>query len=315
MSSVNGGSLVFFGLESVFSSVTLSLLSAGGFLPRLVVLGDPSRIPNVRRLRARPGLLGRVFRPANPGTGLARRASELGVDVIEATHPGDPRVLRAVAGVRPEAFVVAGFHRLLPAELLALPSRGGLNLHPGRLPQERGPAPLFWALKRGHRELGFAVHILDKGEDSGDVVAAGTYATPIGWDGQDILERCAVTAAPFLIRALRDLLEGEIVRIKQDESRASRCPRPNLEDGKIDVTLSAEQVFNFVAGCARHYVVFARCAGDTFFVSEATSYDLEAKLSYDFVLSGDRLILRTNPGVVELILKPDGAHFTSEYDE
>ncbi|MBI2373892.1 MAG: hypothetical protein HYV07_07835 [Deltaproteobacteria bacterium] len=306
-------SIVLFGLEGPFSRVVLSALAATELRPSLVVVGSSSRVPAVRRVGDRPGFLSRMIGIKALDSALGEQARSAGIAAIEVTDPGDPRARQLIANAAPEVLVVAGFHRLLSRDVLALAPRGGLNLHPGRLPEERGPAPLFWALKEGRTRHTFSIHVLDEGEDTGDVVSTGGYDVPPGHDGQEILERCARAALPQLMRAIRDLRRGELVRIKQDQSRAARRGRPKLEDGRIDVRRTAEEVFTFVAGCAKHYVVFAECAGDRFFVRGAESYDLSASLPYDFVLAGDRLILRTSPGVVELVLAPDGAMFAADY--
>ena len=102
------------------------------------------------------------------------------------------------------------------------------------------------------------------------------------------------------------------MRIRQSKDRAGRCPRPKLADGRIDPTLPAADVYTFVAGCARAYSVFAEGGGDRFYVRRAISYDPDGTLPCEYVLSGDNLILRCDPGIVELELAPEGAIFTAE---
>jgi methionyl-tRNA formyltransferase len=179
------------------------------------------------------------------------------------------------------------------------------------LPEERGPSPLFWTLKEGRTKVGFTVHVLDQGEDTGDIVSRGELSFLPGTPGLDILTQCAQAAAPQLVRALRGLLDGDLVRTPQ--GKGTRQPRPEFRDGCIDTTKSAEQVFVFAGGCAASYSVFAEIAGDRFFIKRAISYDPNATLGLEFVLTGDRLILRCNPGVVELELKEEGAIFSAEY--
>ncbi len=111
------------------------------------------------------------------------------------------------------------------------------------------------------------------------------------------------------------MVAGDIVRIPQDENLKGRRPRPKFRDGLIETNKAAEQVYIFVAACAQRYSLFAECGGDRFFVKDALSYDPEGELSFGYVLSGDRLILGCKSGVVELLLKPEGALFAGEYRE
>lgn len=317
---MNGGPprIVFFGLPGPFSGTPLEALCRFGLRPVLVIEGDerehrPAR-DDSRRLRAgrtRWGL-DRWLARSPPGA-LVEAAHAFGIDAIHTANANGPRTLRWVRDVAPDLFVVCGFHHLLAPPLLALAARGGLNLHPGQLPNERGPAPLFWALKEGRTRFEWTLHMLDAGEDSGDIVQAGTVAAPSGERGLSILAAMATEAVPALIRAARSALDGDLVRTPQREPSRPRRPRPRFRDGRIDASQSAEAIYTFVAGCAGRYPLFVESAGDRFFVADALSFDASATLAFDYALTGDRLLLRCQPGIVELVLKKDGALFAPDY--
>jgi hypothetical protein len=50
-------------------------------------------------------------------------------------------------------------------------------------------------------------------------------------------------------------------------------------------------------------------------VARAVSFDPDATLPSEYFLSGERMLLRCQPGVVELELKPGGTIFTAEYPD
>ncbi len=68
--------------------------------------------------------------------------------------------------------MLASYGRILPAELLALPHLGALNVHPSLLPKYRGATPIQTAIARGERETGVSIMLMDAGLDTGDVVLA-----------------------------------------------------------------------------------------------------------------------------------------------
>ncbi|MCB9651478.1 MAG: hypothetical protein H6730_33520 [Deltaproteobacteria bacterium] len=319
--------LVFFGLPGAFSTIPLEALVRAGHPPVLVVEGlerVPGALrPTVEVLSARTSiwdkLQSRLRADAAPepksAHDLGQVARRLGLDLIKTTHANDPKVQALLRSVEPDAYVVAGFHHLLAPATLAIAKRGGLNVHPGALPEERGAAPLFWALREGHTELTWTIHVLDQGEDSGDVVVSGKLSFEPGADGQELLGHLATGATPHLVRAVRALMAGDLVRMPQPRSEAARRRRPGFRDGRIDPARPAWEVFTFVAGCARSYSLFAECANDRFFIRRAVSFDPKAKPDFEWFLSGDRLILRCRPGVVELELKENGAIFSAEYEE
>ncbi|MCK6544289.1 hypothetical protein L6R52_00315 [Myxococcota bacterium] len=332
--------IVFFGMNGGYSSASLTALARAGLAPTLVVRGEPKSPttlgPRFERTRATGGwreLFGLgprssstaidAFERGPAGASieehllhaeLATTAKRLGVDVVSTDDANTLRTRLAIAKVEPEAFVVAGFPHLLSPELLGLAKRGGLNLHPGKLPEERGPSPVFWALKDGHTTIHWAIHVLDAGEDSGDVVATGDVSFEPGLDGEAVHTRCALAAAPMLVRAVRGLLDGDLVRAPQKGVK-SRCPRPTFRDGRIDPSKPARDVFTFVAGCAAHYSLYSEHGGDRFFIRSAVSWDPKATLPFEYLLTGDHMVIRCNPGVVEVELKEHGALFTAEYTD
>lgn len=72
----------------------------------------------------------------------------------------------------PDLMLSAHFNQLISAELLALPPKGCLNIHPGILPEYKGVDPVIYALARGEKRVGVTVHFQDQGFDTGAVVAA-----------------------------------------------------------------------------------------------------------------------------------------------
>lgn len=319
-------SIVFFGLDGRFSTILLEVLVRAELRPSLVVVGrersSPGRGARVRFTPATPpwwrralGLNDAGRAPGSDPIELRAAALAMGIDVLEAEDPGALRARAQIRAYAPTCFVVAGFHRLLPRAVLELAERGGLNVHPGRLPEERGPAPIFWLLKSGRTRGEVSVHVLDPGEDTGDVVAKADFEFRPGASGRQVLELAAGAAAPHLVRSVRALLAGDLVRIPQARDGAGRCPRPSFRDCRVDPRRSAAEVYTFVAGCAAAYPVFVECGGDRFFIESADTYDATTQLDFEYFLCGDHLILSCNPGVVELRLKPEGALFTAEYED
>ena len=82
-----------------------------------------------------------------------------------------------------ELLIVACFPRCLPQSLLNRATIAALNMHPSRLPAYRGPAPLFWQLRNGLREIGVTLHHMTSCIDAGDIVTQTGVALPVGISG------------------------------------------------------------------------------------------------------------------------------------
>jgi methionyl-tRNA formyltransferase len=170
-------------------------------------------------------------------------------------------VKEQVAALGADLFVLAGYNRILPPELVNLPRRGVINLHAGRLPQYRGCAPIPWQIIRGEQELGLSVLYADEGIDTGAILARETfYLGPE--EGATEAEARAVAIFPeMLVRVLRGLEDGTLHPVPQDSSQAVYYTRRYPRDGLIDCRLqTAEEVHNLIRALRPPYPgAFAWC--------------------------------------------------------
>ena len=61
-------------------------------------------------------------------------------------------------------------YRVLPEDILRLPTRGAINFHDGPLPGYAGMYVTSWAIMNGEREHGISWHWMTKGIDAGNVL-------------------------------------------------------------------------------------------------------------------------------------------------
>jgi methionyl-tRNA formyltransferase len=92
---------------------------------------------------------------------------------------------------------------LIREETFALPAHGTINVHHGAVPGYRGGPPVFWELLDGRDTVGFTIHRIDAGIDTGPVLAEGEV--PIE-RRRSIAETLAATI-PRLHEASLDALE------------------------------------------------------------------------------------------------------------
>ncbi|MFJ6212679.1 formyltransferase family protein [Streptomyces sp. NPDC092296] len=94
-----------------------------------------------------------------------------------------------------------------------------INCHPGRLPEYRGARPVNWALRNGESVHGITIHAIDRGIDSGPVLAEAVFSIwPDIDEVADVWER-AMRYGRLLISDTLPRLD-RIVPRSQDESRA-----------------------------------------------------------------------------------------------
>jgi len=88
----------------------------------------------------------------------------------------------------PDLIISVGFEHLVPAEILAVPSEGAINLHPSYLPYNRGMSPNVWPLIEG-TPAGVTLHYMDEEFDTGDIIAQQKVQTEFSDTGKDLHSR------------------------------------------------------------------------------------------------------------------------------
>ena len=191
-------------------------------------------IPALRRLVARDDieLVGAVTAPPKPvgrrreltPTEVGRFARDQGIEpILTPPRLRDPGAVDAVRRLAPELVVLADYGQIVPAALLELPY-GALNLHPSLLPRHRGASPIPAAILAGDVETGVTLMRMDKGLDTGPIVAV--RGTPLdGTETQEsLLSRLAAVAGELLDASLAPWLRGELNESPQSADLARRSP-------------------------------------------------------------------------------------------
>jgi len=155
-------------------------------------------------------------------------------------------VVEQLAGLHPDVIVVAAFGQILPQAVLDIPRFGCINIHPSLLPRWRGASPAAAAILAGDESTGVSIMLLDKGMDTGPVLARA--AVPIA--AQDttgsLTTKLALTAAPLLQEVLERYLRGDLNPQPQDNTRATYCSQISKEEGEIDWHLPAIDIWRRV---------------------------------------------------------------------
>ncbi|HEV7576825.1 MAG TPA: formyltransferase [Caldimonas sp.] len=184
---------------------------------------------------------------------VADTAAELGLRVVHGDDPNDPALRESVAAARPDAIFSFYFRSLLPPALLALAPRGTFNMHGSLLPQYRGRAPTNWAIVRGETETGATLHEMIARADAGRIV--DQQAVPILPDdtGQQVFDKVTVAAEQVLWRSTPAIAAGAVRWRPNDIARGSYFGKRTPEDGRIDWSLPAAQVYDLVRAVAPPY--------------------------------------------------------------
>jgi len=221
--------LVFCGTPAFAVPALEAVLAAGHEVA--LVLTQPDR-PAGRGLE--------TFLPPVKQTALAH-----GIEVLQPDKIRNNLDLRTrLEAIQPDAILVVAYGRIIPQWMLDLPRFGNINLHGSLLPKYRGAAPIQWAIANGEQVTGVTTMILEAGLDTGPMLLA--RSVPIGEEetAEDLFASLAAIGAPLMVETLAGLEAGTITPVAQDHAQATLAPILTREDGLIDFTRTAKQVYD-----------------------------------------------------------------------
>ena len=224
---------------------------------RTVFFGTPEwAVPTLRALLDSDiEVVGVVTNPDRPaGRGMELRPSpvkqvalEAGLDIRQPEKARDPELADWLRTKEVDAATVVAYGKILPADLLAIPDKGFVNVHFSLLPAYRGAAPVQRAVMDGAEETGVAIMVLTEGMDEGPVLASEPIAIA-GETSGEVGARLASIGAPLLVDSLRGYLQGTIEPVEQDHSRATYASKITTEEARIDWSRPAPDIDNLVRG-------------------------------------------------------------------
>ncbi|MBV9233886.1 MAG: methionyl-tRNA formyltransferase [Candidatus Eremiobacteraeota bacterium] len=224
-------------------------------VPSLRVVGKHSDLTATVTQPDRPAGRGQRLTPSP----VKRAAIELGVPVYEPARLRD--FAKDVTGAGFDFFILASYGRILPKELLAVPRRGTLNVHPSLLPKYRGATPMQAALRNGDSETGVSIVLMDEGLDTGDIVLMRRVAIAPEETYGELHDRLAVMGAELLAEALDLAACGELPR--RPQSGDAILTRPLAKDDyAIDLTWPADRIVNLVRSLSPKPAARANIGGE-----------------------------------------------------
>ena len=156
----------------------------------------------------------------------------------------DAEAIAKIKDIKPDIIIVSAYGKILPEEILELPRFGALNVHASLLPKLRGASPVQNALLLGFKETGVTIMKMDKGLDTGDILAQQKTEIQDHEKADELLERLSKIGASLLVKTAHDWIEGKITPIPQDSTQATLCQLIDREDGHIQWTQTTEEIYN-----------------------------------------------------------------------
>ena len=175
------------------------------------------------------------------------------IECLNSSANSEEEVSEVYASYDPTMILCGYYAKILPVEILKLAKGGAFNVHPGKLPGYRGSFPTAWAILNNEHEIGITIHEMDRGVDTGPIVAQKNYAISPDETGYALYRRSMELSAEFLFSFLPNLLKKNYKSVDQATlgtgshygRMASHCP--------IDWKDSASRIRNLVRVHSKPY--------------------------------------------------------------
>lgn len=223
---------------------------------KLIFIGTPEfAVPSLNKLLAAGHQVFAVFTQPDRPVGRKQVITTPPVKVVAAERgiavyqPTKIKTAEARAELEPlfkqaDAGIVAAYGRILPDWMLAAPRLGCINVHSSLLPKYRGAAPINWAIACGETETGVTIMQMDAGLDTGAMLLQGKLAIGEKETAAELTPRLAELGAELLVETLAKLERGELTPTPQNDADATYAPILSREDGQVDWTKTATEIFN-----------------------------------------------------------------------
>jgi methionyl-tRNA formyltransferase len=190
-------------------------------------------------------------RPAGRGllmqpTPVKVTALDMGLTVLGPEDLSDKEFIETLKGFEADLLLVADYGRILKRQVLDIPPRGCLNIHPSLLPLYRGAAPIRRALMDGVTVTGVTMMLMDEGLDTGPIVSQAEIDVGEEEDAGELRKELARLAAIVISKDIRRYACGEIAPHPQDESLATYADVITKSELAVDWSQQSRSIHNQV---------------------------------------------------------------------
>ena len=180
-------------------------------------------------------------------------AVEKGIAVYTTEKVNSPDWIAKIAAMNPDVIFSFYYRSMICREILDLPRVGAFNLHGSYLPHYRGRCPVNWVIINGEKQTGVTLHYMIEKPDAGDIVGQKAVEIDVSDTAKTLYDRLCGAAKELLDEMLPLIKKGQIPRQTQDLKQGSYYGGRRPEDGRIDWTKSADEIYNLIRAVTEPY--------------------------------------------------------------
>ena len=276
----------------------------------IIFMGTPDfAVPSLKALiDSEYDVVGVVCQPDRP-KGRGKKMSTPSVKVLAEQHSIpvlQPEKIRTeeffekLKSFKPDLICVTAYGRIIPKNILELPKYGCLNVHASLLPKYRGAAPINWAIINGEKTTGITTMLMDEGMDTGDILLKKEIPIEEDDTSIELSDKLSSIGAALLIETIEKGEKDEIRPIKQNDLEATSAPIIKKDVGKIDWSISAEDIRNLIRGTQPWPGAFTSYNGKNLKIFKASVNSQNGEPGQILEAEGGKLVIGTGNNSLEI---------------
>ena len=164
------------------------------------------------------------------------RASKLQLEVRTPINFQNQADRSEFASLGADVAIVAAYGLILPADLLAAPKFGCVNVHASLLPRWRGAAPIQRAIMAGDAYTGVSIMAMEEALDTGPIYASKKVEITAKTTAQSLHDILASMGGPMMAKVLSRIVCGRAKPTPQPEMGVTYANKIDKDEGRIDWT-------------------------------------------------------------------------------
>jgi len=184
---------------------------------------------------------------------LASHCEKENILFLETAALNSSDIIERVSEIGPDLIFNINSYRIIKERMLSIPKEGIINFHNGPLPRYGGVNACSWAIINGEKEHGVTWHYIDRGIDTGDIIAQSFFKIAPDETAVRLIMKCIHEGIALFKEIFPKLLEGGIKPEKQDLSKSTYFSLKDIPNGGfVNFGWPYEKLESFIRGLSFH---------------------------------------------------------------
>lgn len=204
----------------------------------------------------------------------------------------DAKEVEILASLQPDILIVIAYGRILPKEVLDIPTYGAINVHASLLPKYRGAAPIQRAIIDREEETGVTIMQLDEGMDTGNIVETVKMSIPPHMTAGELFDALGDLGAKALISVMDNLPDKLAHSTRQNHEEATYAEKVTKDMGHLDWKEDAAVLDALIRGMYPNPGTYSFFRGKRVKIHRAFFEEAETTMAPGTVISTDDGVIR-----------------------